>query len=171
MKKIFTLLFMLCLLLIPTSALAKGPFTYITVNGLGLTEELTVTNPGLMDFFTFANFSQGSIDAPANPGDGYEITRVFVDTTTNQSQYWDHLHYYPDTGYVYYDGLLNGSSEYDGKWYQARPEAEAPFRNALKQTASLTWISLAVLIVILVIFFIAYSKRPNRQSQILNQKS
>ena len=161
MKKIFALLFTLCLLLTPTSALAKGPFTYITINGLGLTGEATVTNPALMDFFSFANFSQGSIDAPTDPGDGYEITRVFVDAATNKAQFWDRLHYYPDTGYVYYDGLINGSSEYDGKWYQARPEAEAPFRDALSQTARLTWIPLAALIVILAVFFIAYRKRPS----------
>ena len=164
MKKILTFLFTLCLFLIPISALAKGPFTYITVKGLGLTGELTVTNPALMDFFTFADFSRNVIDTPANPGDGYEITRVFVDTTTNQAQFWDLLHYYPDTGYVYYDGLIGDAySEYDGKWYQARPEAEAPFRAALKQTASLTWIPLAILIVMLIVFGAAYFRKRSTQ--------
>ena len=164
MKKFFTLLLMLYILFIPTIALAKGPFTYITIKGLGLNGELTVTNPVLMDFFSFADFSQGSIDAPSSPGDGYEIVRVFVDTATHKEQYFDHLHYYPDTGNVFYNGLINGSSEYDGKWFKARPEAQAPFRNALRQTALLAWMPLTVLVLLLAFVFIAYRKRPNSQS-------
>jgi len=45
------------------------------------------------------------------------------------------LHYYPQSGgsggYVYYDGLLNGSSEYDGNWFTASPEGDAAFRSLL----------------------------------------
>ncbi|MCI0607869.1 MAG: hypothetical protein L0Z71_02260 [Anaerolineae bacterium] len=44
---------------------------------------------------------------------------------------FDRLHYYPDTGFVYYDGIVNGSSEYDGKWYTARSDMKATFETAL----------------------------------------
>jgi len=163
MKKTLTILVTVFLLAVPTPAFAKGPFTYITVRGLGLTGELTVTNSALMDFFAFADFSKGSVDAPANPGDEYEITRVYVDTTTNRAQFFDRLHYYPDTGYVYYDGLLEGGSEYDGKWYRAQPGVEAAFRSVLAERARLTWVPFAALVVMLIIFGAAYfSKGPNR---------
>jgi hypothetical protein len=55
---------------------------------------------------------------------------------------------------------VNGSSEYDGKWYTANPTANDPFRAALAQRAMLTWIPFAVLTVILVWFFVAYKKKP-----------
>jgi hypothetical protein len=45
------------------------------------------------------------------------------------------MHYYPsntDTGgYVFYDGLIDGSSEYDGKWYIASTEGDLAFRRIL----------------------------------------
>jgi hypothetical protein len=41
------------------------------------------------------------------------------------------LHYYPDSGYVFYDGIVNGSSEYDGKWYTANPNIKSVFEAAL----------------------------------------
>ena len=69
-------------------------------------------------------------------------------------------HYYPYAGYVYYDGLVEGSSEYDGNWYAANPSAEAPFRNVLIQRALLAWIPFGVLIIILVGFAVAYYRKP-----------
>jgi hypothetical protein len=120
-----TVLFLALGLLIPAlTVLAKGGFDYITVEGPGITGEITITNPALtQDFFAFADLSKGSIEAPADPGQGYEVTRVYV--VDNRGQPFDKLHYYPYTGYVYYDGIVNGSSEYDGKWYAADPAAEA----------------------------------------------
>jgi hypothetical protein len=140
--------------------LAKGPFTYITIKGPGIIGDLSVTNPALLDFFAFADFSRGEIEKPLDPGEGYEIIRSFVDRETNAVQNFDLLHYYPETGYVYYDGLIGGSSEYDGKWYEARPEVEADFRAVLAERARLTWIPFAVLIVLLAVFFFAYRAKP-----------
>ncbi|MEW6406590.1 MAG: hypothetical protein AB1649_32815, partial [Chloroflexota bacterium] len=119
-----------------------------------------VTSPVLTeDFFFFADFSKGSIEAPADPGQGYQVVRVYV--VDNKDQPFDQLHYYPYTGYVFYDGLAGGgSSEYDGKWYAASPAAEEPFRSVLAERARLTWIPFAVLVVILAGFFFAYRKRP-----------
>ena len=158
MKKILPILFVI--LFSTTSALAKGPFTYITIKGPGITGDLSVTNPAMLNFFAFADFSQGSVDAPSSPGEeGYEIIRSFVDGETNKVQNWDLLHYYPDTGYVYYDGLINGSSEYDGKWYTADPNVESKFRAVLAERARLTWIPFAVFIIALVVFVVAYFRK------------
>jgi hypothetical protein len=78
---------------------------------------------------------------------------------------FDQLHYYPYTGYVYYDGLVNGSSEYDGKWYAATPSAEEPFRAALAERARLTWIPFAVLVLIVGGFIIAYNRKPRNDDR------
>lgn len=165
MKKI---LFLLLVLFIPTSVvLAKGGFAYITITGPGIIGEINVTNPALtQDFSAFADFSKGEIPAPADPGQGYQVVRVYVETVDGKpTDYpFDQLHYYPyaGTGYVYYDGIVEGSSEYDGKWYAANPAAEKPFRNALTQRALLAWVPFAVLLVILAGFFIAYNMKPKK---------
>jgi hypothetical protein len=163
MKKSTALFLALGLLIPALTVLAKGGFDYITVEGPGITGEITITNPALtQDFFAFADLSKGSIEAPADPGQGYEVTRVYV--VDNRGQPFDKLHYYPYTGYVYYDGIVNGSSEYDGKWYAADPAAEAPFRDALAQRARLTWIPFVVVALLLAGFFAAYRMASVRKA-------
>ena len=165
MKKKILLILALCLLLPTTIALASGNFSYVTIDGPGLTDELNVTDPALTsDFFIFADFTKGPIDPPANPGEGYEVTRVYIETIDNkpEAKAFDQLLYFPyaDEGYVYYVGVAEGSSEYDGKWFIANPAANEPFRAALAKSARLEWIPLAVLAVILASFFIAYRRKP-----------
>lgn len=155
MKKRFVLALALVLILIPTFVLAKGSFDYIEVKGPGITGSIVITNPVLTeDFFAFADFSAGSIPAPGDAGQGYEVIRVYL--VNEKDQPFDMLHYYPYTGYVYYDGIVNGESETDGKWYAANPAANEPFRSALAERARLTWIPFAASIVILVVVFLAY---------------
>jgi hypothetical protein len=146
-------------LLVPTAAaFAKGNFDYITVKGPGITGDISITNPALtQDFFAFADFSLGSIEAPADPGQGYQVVRMYVKGSSADP--FDQLHYYPYTGYVYYDGIVNGASEYDGKWYAANPAVEGPFRDTLAERARLNWIPFAVVAVILAGFFIAYRRK------------
>ncbi|MBI5946374.1 MAG: hypothetical protein HY864_18590 [Chloroflexi bacterium] len=159
MRKIIALFFVLAVIVPTAVAFAKGDFAYIAIKGPGITGELNVTNPSLTeDFFVFADFSKGSIEAPLDPGQGYQVTRVYVDGTDVLP--FDQLHYYPYTGYVYYDGLVNGSSEYVGKWYLANDAASAPFRAALSEKARLSWYTFGVLAIILVIVFIAYHSKP-----------
>ena len=161
MKKYTFLILVLCLIIPNMLVLAKGEFDYITIKGPGVTGEINVTNPALTgEFFAFADFSKGPIDPPADLGEGYQIVRVYVVDTKPAP--FDQLHYYPYTGYVYYDGLANGSSEYDGKWYTANPSANDPFRAVLAERARLTWIPFAVLVVILGGFFIAYRSKPQK---------
>jgi hypothetical protein len=110
---------------------AKGGFAFIAVSGADLKGEVRLSDPALTQgFFTFADFYRNKTEAPANPGVGYEITRYYVDGKRETA--FDTLHYYPETGYVYYDGIANGgSSEYDGKWYTAVPEIKSTFETAL----------------------------------------
>jgi len=112
------------------TAFAKGAFSFIAVTGANLKEEVRVTDPALTtDFFAFADFFQNKIEVPANPGAGYDITRYYIDGKREIA--FDRLHYYPESGFVFYDGIVNGSSEYDGKWYTAKPEIKTVFENAL----------------------------------------
>lgn len=155
-----SLLLILALLTVFSTSLvfAKGDFTYLSVKGPGLSGELTVTNPALTtDFFAFADFSEGAVDTPADPGEGYQIIRVQVEN--NKDVPFDLLHYYPYTGFVYYDGVVNGSSEYDKKWYTANPSAKEPFLSALEQRARLTWYPFAALVIILAVFFFMYRRK------------
>lgn len=150
-------------LIIPTiNVVAKGDFDYLLVKGPGITGEIDITDSALTgNFFAFANFAQGNIPAPQQTGEGYQIFRIYV--VDGKDQPFDQLHYYPYTGYVFYDGIVNGSSEYDGKWYRADPAAEVPFRAALRTTATLSWVTFAVVAVILGGFYVAYRSKPKNK--------
>ncbi|MCZ2126476.1 MAG: hypothetical protein LC099_01730 [Anaerolineales bacterium] len=165
-RKITVFLFLLGML-IPASFVfarqSEGNFEYLAIEGPGITGEIDATDPALtQDFYVFADFTQGAIPAPANPGQGYDVVRLYVDKVDEKitERPYDELTYYPYTGYVFYNGLAEGFSEYDAKWYVANPAAEKPFRKMLAQRALITWIPFAGLVVILVAFAIGYYKKP-----------
>jgi len=162
MRKIFALFLVLSLLAMPVSVLAKGPFTYLTIKGSDISGDISVTDPTMLDFFAFADFSKGSVDQPADLGNAYEVTRSFVDENKHV-QNFDTLHYYPDAGYVYYDGLINGTSEYDKQWYIARPEVASDFQSVLAKNTFLTYLPSTVLILFLMVFVVIYNKRSKQK--------
>lgn len=124
---------LLAAMIVSISASAKGGFAFITITGANLKETVRAADGELThDFFAFADFSRSRSDVPADPGLGYEITRYYIDN--NHEVAFDKLHYYPDTGFVFYDGMVSGSSEYDGKWYVAKTEIKAVFEGALTGT-------------------------------------
>lgn len=111
---------------ISVTAFAKGGFDFITITGPNSKDAVRVTDTALTeDFFTFAKFYEDKAKAPAGPGAGYEILRYYVDG--QREIVFDRLHYYPETGFVFYDGIENGESEYDGEWYTANPEIKRVF--------------------------------------------
>jgi hypothetical protein len=112
------------------TAFAKGGFSFIAITGPNLKEEVRSREAALTeDYFTFADFYRNKTEAPADPGAGYEITRYYIDGAREIA--FDRLHYYPESGFVYYDGIVNGSSEYDGEWYTASSEIHSIFEHAL----------------------------------------
>lgn len=123
--------FALAVLLITSmTAFAKGGFDFITITGPNLKQAVRVTDTSLTtDFFTFANFYEDKTKAPEDPGEGYEITRHYEQGVSDVI--FDRLHYYPESGFVFYDGIENGKSEYDGEWYTANPEIKSAFETAL----------------------------------------
>ena|SRR5688500_2285018 len=123
------------LLVTPIGAFAKGGFDFITIAGSNRKESVRVTDTRLTaDFFAFANFYEDKTKAPADPGVGYEITRHYVQSISDVV--FDRLHYYPETGFVFYDGIENGESEYDEEWYTANPEIKSVFESALSIQSS-----------------------------------
>jgi hypothetical protein len=120
----------LLILITSITAFAKGGFSFITITGPNLKERVRATDSALTeDFFAFADFFRERTKAPTDPGTAYEITRYYIDGSREIA--FDRLHYYPDTGFVYYDGIVNGSSEYDGEWYTAKPEIKMVFEKVL----------------------------------------
>jgi hypothetical protein len=121
---------LLFILLTSITAFAKGGFSFITITGPNLKEEVRATDSALTeDFFAFADFVRDRTQAPTNPGTGYEISRYYIDGSREIA--FDRLHYYPDKGIVYYHGIVNGSSEYDAEWYTAKPEIKVEFEKVL----------------------------------------
>ena len=117
------------------TAFAKGGFDFITITGPDLKGSVRLTDASLTeDFFTFANFYEDKTKAPADPGLGYEITRHYVQGVSDVI--FDRLHYYPETGYIFYVGIENGDSEYDGEWYTANPAIKTVFESVLAIQAS-----------------------------------
>jgi len=144
-----------------TVAEAKGPFDLLVVcDGLGTCFE--VADPPLLDFFSFADFTQPLEDDPQPKPEAASllITRYGLDRTSGEFIPFDRLRYYGDVagsaGYVYYEGLIEGRSEYDGHWYFARPgvsaaleEAEATAQSSPEPmtASSLRWAVVAALAV------------------------
>ena len=121
---------LICSLLISVMVSAKGGFDYITISGPGLKEAVLVTDTALtVDFFTFANFYEDRARPPADPGAGYEILRYYTEGIGARA--FDRLHYYPESGFVFYDGIENGESEYDGGWYTANSTIKPLFESAI----------------------------------------
>lgn len=118
-----------------TAAFAKGSFAFISVSGEGLKSDVRLYDTSVtQDWFAFADFQRGAVPAPLNiPKGGYEITRYYIDGRWEVA--FDKLHYYPQVGLVHYDGIVNGWSEYDGKWYRAKPEINVLFEKDLQAAA------------------------------------
>ena len=114
------------------TALAGGGccFTKVSITSLETGRVAVLTGPSLnagydiSTFWSWADFSQRTAK-PARSGPSYEVNR----------DGWDHLRYYPGVagapGVVYYEGLYNGSSEYDHQWFVVPPEQDAPLRQIM----------------------------------------
>lgn len=135
-KPVAVFLMVTVLMVITPLVRAKGNFSKVVIRCSGLTSDIDVTDPALMEFFSFSVFPEAKIAEPdpSSLGSDCVITRYEQDSTSD-FEAWDQLRYYPATsgtgGYIYYEGLLNGSSEYDQKWYLARPEAETAIQSLL----------------------------------------
>jgi hypothetical protein len=120
---------LLFILLLPAAAGAKGRFERVTIVEEGSAVETLVTDEALLGFFSFSEFSKQHLaTAPRPTTRAYVVTRGGF-TPDGVYHAFDRLHYYPAespgrSGFVYYDGLVSGWSEYDHKWYAASAEGD-----------------------------------------------
>jgi hypothetical protein len=117
---------------------AKGNFAKIVITSDRLTSEIEVTDPSLLSFFSFSDFPNARATEPSF-NEGYVVTRYFLDESGTLHAF-DRLRYYPNHvgpgGFIFYEGLINGGSEYDGKWYAASSEGDAAMRRNIGNTES-----------------------------------
>ncbi|HBY92719.1 MAG TPA: hypothetical protein DEP84_01955 [Chloroflexi bacterium] len=118
-------------------ALAKGPPDKVTITGPGLKNAIEITNRELLPAFGLAEFEDvrsGTIEVP-KVGEGYEITSYFKSGSTYRA--FDRARYHPDPaggrGYVFYIGIVNGWSEYDGKWFHVSEQGEQAMQRILAE--------------------------------------
>ncbi len=114
---------------------AKGAFDLLVVCDAPATC-FEVTDPSLLGFFSLADLTRPlEDDLRPEPEAGFSlITRYSLDRATGESIAFDRLRYYAGVaeseGYVFYEGLIGGSSEYDGRWYRARAGLAAALRES-----------------------------------------
>ncbi len=120
-------------------ALAKGTFAKLVMSGGRLTSDVEITDPALLGFMSLSDFSSARTQKPGAVGDGYFVTR-FEQNSTGAFIAWDRLRYYPNSsgsgGYIFYEGLINGASEFDQQWYLVTPEADVALRQVLATSTS-----------------------------------
>jgi hypothetical protein len=135
---------LLCTIIVATSLLAlphrvnaKGPAARITITGPGLTGEVVIEDRATLDTLSMAaleDFLAPLTDIPENLGPGYELTRFYQDDNGSYIPF-DRVMYYPDRsgqgGYVLYEGIVNGWSGNDGRWFPARPASDVVMRRVL----------------------------------------
>lgn len=120
-------------LVLAQAALAKGPPQKITISGGDLAHEIEITDDeatlNALAMMALEDYTTLTPDAPEGiSGDGYLITR-FYEQSAGRYVAFDEERYYPDPdggrGYLNYIGIVNGSSEYDRKWFRPSESGEA----------------------------------------------
>lgn len=131
------LLAALLALALPGFASAKGPASRITIVGPGLDGALEIVDDavllGALSMAALEDFMRPA-EPPAYPTLGFELTRFF-ETNTGEYVPFDQVVYHPapdgEPGLVHYLGIVNGSSEYDGRWFHIQPRGERMLREVL----------------------------------------
>ncbi len=162
-------------LLSSNPAMAKGTFAKLVISGGRLTSGIEVTDPALLGFMSLSDFSRAKTQRPDSVGDGYIVTR-FEQDNAGVFIAWDRLRYYPNSsgsgGSIFYEGLINGASEYDQQWYLASPEADAAMRQVLATSTSnspapaqsiLPFVVLATLMMAAILVLAVIKKRSSNQ--------
>lgn len=124
---------------VAVTAKAKGNFTSLLIFNQSTGEVRLLEDPKLLSFFAFSDFKEGMKEAPTH-GLGYEIWRLHDGQQRGGLFAFDHLHYYPrgsqSNGYVFYDGIVNGRSEYDQLWFPSTAEGDVLFEKEIAHPAN-----------------------------------
>lgn len=120
------------------SAAAKGTFGFIDFQIPGMFRSFRLEHPDIpmdLNMGQFENFFM-AVEGPDDLGAGFLLNRGWL-TEEGEAEVWDQLLYFSnlegDLGYVYYLGLANGSSEYDGRWFQVTEKGQAALVDVLNE--------------------------------------
>jgi hypothetical protein len=141
MKKLSLLLILFILLAVfVQTAVAKGPMQIVGIAWPGSSETIWIEDPAMLEHLSMAAFEdfyqavQFPVKIPVSGG--IEINRYYQENELATPVQFDKLFYFRSTesepGYVYYYGLVNGWSEYDGHWYRVKPKGEQVLLDVLK---------------------------------------
>jgi hypothetical protein len=127
---------------------AMSEINLVILEAEGLSFQVFDTN--FLDFYAFSNFPESVAEKPQELDRSILVTR-YTPVDDVYIQPLDQLIYYPSSdnsgGYVYYVGMLTGTSDYEQKWYRGTPEAEAmiqaTFERHEKDLSKMVMISLA----------------------------
>jgi hypothetical protein len=133
------LLSVLGFLLIAQFVQAKGPANKIVITGPDFNGEFVLTDQEMLNHISMAgleDFQRGILsETPSVEGEGYEMTRYF-ESDPGKYRPFDVVIYYPSpengVGYVFYDGIIDGWSEYDDQWFYATPEGYETMERVLQ---------------------------------------
>lgn len=135
MKKV-GLIFLVLVITIPV--FAKGVFSKVTIEAPVLVEPIEVTDTQQLEALGMMELMDVFSDVEVNPADlgtGYALTRYgFMGT---EYVPFDQVIYYPgesgQSAHIFYVGIVNGSSEYDGRWFEANAAGDAMMQQILAE--------------------------------------
>lgn len=140
LKKITIPLLILLLAFAVQTAFAKGPMQAIGIAWPGSSETIWTEDPEVLEYLSVAQFEDfyQAVEFPVKipVSGGIEINRYYQANERATPVHFDRLFYFRNTesepGYVYYYGLVNGWSEYDGHWFRVKPKGEQVLLDLLK---------------------------------------
>ena len=135
-RRIWFLILMIALLVIPSTVVFAKELGLLTITGPGIKGEVSLNNQDdMMNLEQSGFFDQArSVKPPENLGQGYNITAHL--NLDGKLVPMVQMVYYPaeegQTGYVHYTGRLNGESlQTVDQWAQLPSPAEAALRNLM----------------------------------------
>lgn len=118
-------------------AAAKGMVQLVEIEIPGFYQPLRIEDEGLLADLSMGQLEnfEASVSTPSQVGAGVVLTRYFLDEGGREVPF-DKLAFFSDLdggpGYVYYLGIVNGSSAYDGRWFAATTTGAVALRQALE---------------------------------------
>lgn len=123
-----------------TSAIAKGPPAKILISGPGIAGDKEFAEAKMLEKIGLGGLEDfsphnGSWRQPSDlRGTGFVVTRYMQNGAAKLFAF-DRLRYYPDQpggrDAIFYEGIIGGGSEYDGKWFYATNEEQTAMREIL----------------------------------------
>lgn len=127
------------LALVAAPVLAKGPPQKVTIEGPGLAAPLEITNPTTLESLgmTMLEDVDSKVGGPGTLSAVYLVTRYYQDGARYIP--FDQVLYarQAESGrpLVFYVGIVNGWSEYDGRWFNATAAGAAAMDTILAKAA------------------------------------